>query len=162
MRANWRQYLYFCSGKARKLSTCGEGGGDVRANWRKPCRERQAHKPLHAGTIRQPYVSIRQHTSEYLCRERGNKPLHAGTIRQHTSAYISIRQNKSEYLRRERHTNRWSASRCSVYLLYWYKSTNTEAAHKLEKAAYRDTHTQTAACGYHTSAYVSIHQHTSE
>ncbi len=46
VRANWREYLYFCTGKARELSTCGEGGGDVRANWRKPCREREAHKPL--------------------------------------------------------------------------------------------------------------------
>jgi hypothetical protein len=59
---------------------------------------------------------------------RFSAPLHPGT--QHTSAYVSIRQHTSAYVSIRQHTALLSASapRHAVYLLYWYKSTNSDAA----------------------------------
>ena len=66
-----RQYLYFCTGKASKLSTCDPTLG--------------AHCDPSIRQHTSAYVSIRQHTSAY------------GTIRQHTSANASIRRHTSAY-----------------------------------------------------------------
>jgi hypothetical protein len=72
-----RQYVYFCTSKASKMSTCTDG-----------C-------DLHEHLACEPpaYVSLRQHTSAYV------------SIRQHTSAYISIRQLTSAYVSIRQHTS---------------------------------------------------------
>jgi hypothetical protein len=57
-----------------------------------------------------------------------------------------------------------SMSRYSVYWLYWYKSTNTDARERIESGDADTRHGAVRACarlpGMHTSAYVSIRQHT--
>jgi hypothetical protein len=63
-----RQYLYFGTSKASKLSTCGGS---------------RSCAPMLLSQHTSAYVSIRQHTSAY------------DSIRQHTTAYDSIRQHTS-------------------------------------------------------------------
>ena len=84
-------------------------------------------------SVRDAYVSIRQHTSAYV------------SIRQHTSAYVRIRPHtardsggaggwlqrnwESAEGRKKRTSKRFPATGLyAVYLLYWYKSTDADAA----------------------------------
>jgi hypothetical protein len=70
---------------------------------RRPMRRRDVHTSA--------YVSIRQHTSAYLCRGGGDA---------HTSAYVSIRQHTSAYVsipmqRRDVHTSAYVSIRQHTY-----------------------------------------------
>jgi hypothetical protein len=73
-----RQYLYFCTSKASKLSTCA--GAEAY----------EARHVVRAPRLRHTsaYVSIRQHTSAYV------------SIRQHTSAYVVVRAPRLRFLPR--------------------------------------------------------------
>jgi len=83
------------------------------------------------------YVSIRQHTSADVYLQRFLKRLYALRIlarillqiRQHASAYVSIRQQTPANVCPPHTRPHFAAAlpRYSLYLLYWYKSTNTDA-----------------------------------
>jgi hypothetical protein len=137
---------------------------------------------LATGSIRQhtsAYVSIRQHTSAWTVSMRQHTSAYVSMDRQHASAYVSIRPSRCR---------RWSTcsrdSRCSVYLLYSYKSTSSHAKCLLARLKGLLLHADTAAESHnpaevcvgghalgggevkrcsgakvcqHTSAYVSIH-----
>jgi hypothetical protein len=94
-----RQYLYFCTSKASKLSACRSRSMIPRLE-HTPSRHTSAHVSTRQHTS--AYVSIRQHT----CRSQSMIPRLEHTdsttlftcIRQHTSAYVSIRQHTSAYV----------------------------------------------------------------
>jgi hypothetical protein len=58
---------------------------------------------FHRATCKEPYVSIRQHTSAYVSI-RQNTSAYV-RIRQHTSAYVSIPQHSSAYVCIRQHTS---------------------------------------------------------
>ncbi len=63
------------------------------------------HTSAHVSIYTSAYVSIRQHTSEYVIgRHDGDDPAYV-SIRQHTSAYVSIRQHTSAYVSIRQHTS---------------------------------------------------------
>jgi hypothetical protein len=112
------------------------------------------------------YVSIRQHKSAYVsflpgrCRRvcRAHAPrARAGTRPMHTSACVSIRQHTSAYVSIRQHTPRAQEPvRALVvqYLSLVVKYLSQPSSRISEEYA---AHTPCA----HTSAYVSIRQHTS-
>jgi hypothetical protein len=121
------------------------------------------------------YVSIRQHTSAYLCAcfrlQRGELV----SICQHTSAYVSIRQHTSAYVsipeRRARHRfsrapsnphTRAAGVRELFHSLRLAPECRASAAlYPRSQAPVREQHCS-PTIRQHTSAYVSIRQHTSE
>jgi hypothetical protein len=103
-RQTQRQYLYFCTSKASKLSTCMRGGGG--GAFGRPIRggRRGQRLPMHTSayvSIRQhtpAYVSIRQHKSAYASIRQRRGSAVREKERRHTSAYVSIRQHTSAYV----------------------------------------------------------------
>ena len=85
-----RQYSYFCTSKASKLSTCRQLFSQVRHTRYHSLRLARQHPHLHTSA----YVSIRQHTSAYvsICQHTTSALL--GSIR---TCYVSIRQHTSAH-----------------------------------------------------------------
>jgi hypothetical protein len=153
------QYLYFCTSKASKLSTCACAApiritsvADKAAKSVGAClgvSDRGSEQPSRnhphtfsvtppTHTLREPrlllaHVSIRQHASAYAATTSISVP--PLRIRQHTSAYVSIRQ----------HTPAYVSIRCDDL----HQCTST-----VHMSAY-------VSIRQHTSAYVSIRQHMS-
>jgi len=108
-----RQYLYFCTSIASKLSTLDivscvperREGDERRALLQQrqlPSRPEQAqvanrqHTSAYVSIRQRPsaYVGIRQHTSQLPPRPKQARVAN----RQHTSAYVSVRQHTSAYV----------------------------------------------------------------
>ncbi len=93
-----RQYLYFCTSKASKLSAEGSCFClRTRARERREAldvsirQHTSAHVSIRQHTSAYAYVSIRQHTSAYVSiRICQHTPAYV-CIRQHTPAYVNIR-----------------------------------------------------------------------
>jgi hypothetical protein len=90
-----REYLYFCTSKASKLSTF------------ESCQHTMAMRLVcsmrHDSSVTlSAYVSIRQHTSAY------------ASICQHATAHVSIRQHTSEYASIHQHTSAYASIRHRV------------------------------------------------
>jgi hypothetical protein len=132
LRTLLRQYLYFCTSKASKLSTwAGARHG--------------THPSAHAPPSSHFLLLIRQHTSAYV------------SIRQHTSAYVSIRQHTSVYVSIRPHTSAYVSIRqhTSAYVSSCWSSLMRQIA--LSGGIHRML-TYALVSAY---AYVSIRQHTS-
>ncbi len=141
-----REYLYFCTSKASKLSTwrlC-TSQRTLRSHCllsptAHTCRSIRQYTSAYVSIHTSAYVSIRQHTSAYV------------SIRQHTSAYVSIRQRTAAYVRIRQHT----------------AALRGHCRKAVAQPPLRTPRSYIGACGacvsirQHTSAYVSIRQHTS-
>jgi hypothetical protein len=103
------------------------------------------------------YVSIRQHTSEYVSiRDEHMRPTQCHSaaecsIRQHTSAYVSIRQHTSEYV----------TSMCGQLSATVLPKRSAGLYTNATYVSIRQHTSAHVSMRQHTSAYVSIRQHTS-
>ncbi len=107
------------------------------------------------------YASIRQHTSAYVSipdEYETAPPTAYVSIRQHTSAYVSIRQHTSAYLMSTKQAPPLfdPLISCPVYIMCVY---NVCVYTYIEK--HKTHHPFASDPEPHTSAYVSIRQHTS-
>jgi hypothetical protein len=128
-----RQYVYFCTSKASKMSTCTDGCD---------LHEHLACEPPAYVSLRQhtsAYVSIRQHTSAYI------------SIRQLTSAYVSIRQHTSAHVSTRQHTSAHVSTRQHTSAHVSIRQHTWPRCLRAPGLFWRAAHTR-----QHTSAHVSI------